>query len=223
MKNIKRLGLVYTSINIPTTSTICRYNNLQKVQFSSNMFSSKEAYIMSKWQVDFPSHATLSYKDVSGLSSRSRDIGLWFKEASDEFNLYKTAPEWFIAAGKDMSSWTEEVQSKYVYIKELNREISSEMNRISLEAKKKMRDIEDKHKDRLISELRNTPELVIELINSTMLPYEVHIQSFEFNTKEEASNFISEELRKFKLNTYCRYLEGKLSADDLINMLFAKR
>jgi hypothetical protein len=205
-------------INIPIVRKFS-----QKDTSHHDMFSSKESYILAKWKSDFPTYETLSYKDISNLSSRSRDIGIWFQKASEEFNLYKEAPDWFLNADKDASDWTKEVQDKYAYIKSLNKEYNVEINKISLESKRRMKELEVKHRTRLINELKDNPELVIELINSTMLPFEIHVKSYEFNTKDEARDFISNELRIFKERTYRKFVSGEMSKDELVDLLFVKQ
>lgn len=216
---IKRVNYSLTP-NVPFYTLVRNFS--QKENNSTAMFSSKETYIKSKWSVDFPTYDSLDYKDIAGLASRSRDIGIWFKQASDEFNLYKEAPGWFLNADKDASDWTQEVQNKYAYIKQLNKEHGSTINKISLAAKKQLKDAEAEHKRKLINELRDTPELVIELINSTMLPLETHIKSFEYSTKEEASEFIYKELLLYKERVYRKFISGELTIDELINILFVK-
>lgn len=177
---------------------------------------------MLKWSADFPTHSTLTYEEVSSLSSRSRDIGVWFKKASEEFILYKEAPEWFLASGKEANEWTLEIQTKFAYLKILNREYTESVNAISKKAKKDMEDLDSKHKDKLISVLREVPELVFELINSQMLPFETHLKAFEFSSKDEAKAFISKETLLFKQRKYEEFLSGELSVTDLINLLFVK-
>jgi hypothetical protein len=177
---------------------------------------------MSKWVVDFPTHSTLSYEEVSSLSSRSRDISKWFSKASEEFILYKEAPDWFLAAGKSPSDWSRDIQDKYVTIKELNREYSQKVNEISADARKRMDLLDSKHRDRLVHVLSETPELVFELMNSQMLPFETHLKAFEFSSKEEAKAFISNELVIFKENKYRDFLSGDLSSTELVEILFEK-
>lgn len=189
----------------------------------ANIFSNKETYILSKWQTDFPSHTTLTYDEISSLSSRSRDISLWFKEANDEFVLYREAPTWFLGAGKEAKDWNEMIQEKYAFIKDLNRKHTASINKVSLDAKKKMEDLESQHKAKLIEELSSTPDLVFSLFNSQMLPFEIHLKSFEYTTKEEAKEFITKQTEEFKIETYQKYLRGDLSTTDLVAMLFAKR
>jgi hypothetical protein len=152
----------------------------------------------------------------------SRDIGLWFKNKVSEFILYKEAPEWFLAAGKDASDWTSEVQENFRLLKTMNKEYSDQVNIISNKAKLEMAKLDERHKDRLVSVLETTPELVFELFNSQMLPLEIHLKAFEYNTKEEAKSFMSKELLKFKENKFREFSEGEISLSDLIGMLFEK-
>jgi hypothetical protein len=192
-----------------------------KVDLKGN-FKNKETYIMSKWVVDFPTHSSLSYEEVSSLASRSRDISKWFSKASEEFILYKEAPEWFLAAGKSPSDWTRDIQSKYATIKELNREYSQKVNKISADARKQMDLLDDSHRQKLVQVLSETPELVFELINSQMLPFETHLKAFEFTSVEDAKEFISKELIIFKENKYRDFLSGDLSSSELVELLFEK-
>jgi hypothetical protein len=185
-------------------------------------FESKEKYVMSKWVVDFPTHSTLSYKEVSSLSSRSKDINKWFVKAVEEFNLYKEAPSWFLASGKEASDWSQEIQEKYALIKEMNREYSKGINLISAKARKEMDLLDVSHKEKLVTALSNTPELVFELMNSQMLPFETHLKAFEYHSKEEAKRFIIKELAIFKENKYKDFLSGRLTSTELVELLFEK-
>lgn len=189
---------------------------------NKDSFKNKETYIMSRWVVDFPTHSELTYEDVSSLSSRSRDIGKWFKKTSEEFILFKEAPDWFLASGRKASDWTQEIQDKFAIVKNLNREFAAKTNEISKEAKAKMDLLNSTHKDKLVSVLGEAPELVFELINSQMLPFETHLKAFEFTSKEEAQSFISSELTKFKERKYREFLSGELSSSELVNLLFEK-
>jgi hypothetical protein len=185
-------------------------------------FKNKETYIMSQWVVDFPTHSTLTYDEVSSLSSRSKDVNKWFSKASEEFNLYKEAPSWFLAAGKDPSDWSRDIQDKYAMVKEMNREYSQGVNKISSDARNKMDILDKTHKEKLVRVLSETPELVFELMNSQMLPFETHLKAFEFSSKEEAKNFIAKELAIFKENKYRGFLSGDMSSTELVEILFEK-
>lgn len=185
-------------------------------------FKDKETYILSCWSVDFPTHSSLSYDEISSLSSRSRDIGNWFKKKTEEFILFREAPEWFLAAGKDASDWSQEIQEKYAIVKNLNKQFASETNKISIEARKKMDALNENHKDKLVSVLGEAPELVFQLFNSQMLPFEIHLKAFEFKTKEDAKAFIDKELLIFKEKKYRSYISGELSTSDLVDLLFEK-
>jgi hypothetical protein len=196
-------------------------------KFSSNKdvkghFKNKETYIMSKWVVDFPTHSTLTYAEVSSLSSRSKDINSWFSKASAEFNLYKEAPDWFLASGKNPSDWSRDIQDKYIVLKEMNREYSQKVNEISLNARSKMDLLDKTHKEKLVQVLSETPELVFELMNSQMLPFETHLKAFEYSSKEEAKVFIAKELAIFKENKYRGFLSGDMSSTELVETLFEK-
>jgi hypothetical protein len=214
----KRNILFYSILNLSQTRS---HGFSTNIDLKEN-FKDKETYIMSKWVVDFPTHATLSYDEVSSLSSRSRDIGKWFLRTSNEFNLYKEAPSWFLAAGRDASEWSRDIQDKYATVKELNREYSRKINEISSESRKKMDALDTLHKEKLVQVLSETPELVFELINSQMLPFETHLRAFEYTSKEEAKKFIDNELRIFKERKYRDFLSGDVSSTELVDMLFAK-
>lgn len=221
--------ILYNIVNIrglfyyqhSTNCAIIKYSK-RDISNSLDIFSSKETYVKHKWDSDFPTHSSLSYDDIASLSSRSRDIGTWYKKISDEYVLYKEAPEWFLDSNKDASEWTKEIQDKYVLVKIANKEYTDDINKISLKAKTDMARKQVEHKEKLIDLLSDTPELVLELINSQMLPIETHLKAFEFKSKEEAKNFITNEVKIFKTNTYEKYLNGDLSSQQLVEILFEK-
>jgi len=189
---------------------------------NSNVFSSKEVYILSKWKEDFPLHSSLNYSDITGLSSRSRDISQWFKQASDEFSLYKEAPDWFIEATTEHAGWTKDIQDRYKFVRLVQLEHTKRFNEISLEAKRKMEDAEVKYKAELTQQLKDSPELIVHMYNSSILPFETHVKAYEFETKDEAKEFIQKELVIFKKNAYQDYMNGHKKISDLLNLLFVK-
>jgi hypothetical protein len=78
------------------------------------------------------------------------------------------------------------------------------------------------HKEKLIKALSDTPELVFELMNSQMLPFETHLKAFEYESKEDAKKFIIKELSIFKENKYKDFLSGRLTSTELVELLFEK-
>lgn len=197
-------------------------SHLSGSSMDQDIFKNKETYIMSKWCEDFPTHSGLTYSEVSSLSSRSRDISKWFSKASEEFVLYKEAPSWFLGSGAKASDWTSEIQDKYKYVKKLNLEYVKQVNQISNESRKKLVDLDSNHRQKLTALLSETPELVFELMNSQMLPFETHLKAFEYKSKEEAKAFISSELEIFKVNKYQDFINGTITSTDLVNLLFEK-
>jgi hypothetical protein len=202
---------------------LSRIYGIKKFSTSSDdIFSSKEYYVITKWKEDFPSHSSFSYTKIANLSSKSREIGKWFKETVNDFNLYREAPDWYMEATDNASGWSKEVQARYAHIKKIQLDHTKRINKISKEAKDKMSEAESELKSKLISELRDQPELVIQLMNSSMLPFEVHVKAYEFETKDESKNYINNELLALKKRTYLDFISGSLSTDDLINVLFVK-
>ena len=192
------------------------------VSHGVDIFENKKVYIKHKWDADFPSHSMLTYDEISKLASRSRDVGNWFSRVTDEFILYKEAPDWFLAGGKEASDWTSEIQDKYKLLKIMNKEYAEGMNLISMKSRKEMDVLNENHKQKIINTLEKTPELVFELMNTQMLPLETHIKVFEFDDKDEASKYLSDSLAQFKINKFKEFQSGELTSTELINLLFEK-
>jgi len=184
--------------------------------------SQKEIFILKEWQVTYPTHSELTFKEVSELASRSRDIGNWYSKVSDEYQRFCEAPQWFLDSDRDPVEWSDEVQQQFLWIKALSREHSSELTRISKESRIKMDNLEKAHRDHLVSLIKQTPEVGIKLMTTAILPIEVHFKVFTFNSKEEAKEFLQTSLLSYQQRIYQKYLTGEFTVDDLINLLFEK-
>jgi hypothetical protein len=184
--------------------------------------SQKASYIMKEWCATFPLHTDLSFKDVSNLASRSRDIGNWYKEVSEEYTRFSKAPAWFLNTGKTPNDWSDEVQNKFLEIKELSRESSIRLNKISLTAKKDMARENDEHRERMIKLIHQTPEVAFQIMTTSILPIETHMKVFEFSSKDEAKEYLEKSLQDYRERMYSKFQNGELSVDDLINILFVK-
>lgn len=197
-------------------------NSVSISEVSDVKMRTKESYIVDQWKADFPSYNELSYEDISSLSSRSKDVGSWFKRKSLEYSTYHTAPDWFLDSGRDISSWTTEVQSAYLGYKTATSEHNKKVNKLQLEFKKQMEDMTILHKEHLVSIIKHNPEVAFEMFNSQMLPLEVHIAAMKFTTKDEAKDYVAKALHSYKVDCYKRYCNKTLSLDGLIELLTEK-
>jgi hypothetical protein len=107
-------------------------------------------------------------------------------------------------------------------LKDLIKNSSLEKNKLSLELKARISNIDDELRARLRKELVETPELVLELITPQSLPLETHLKAMEYSTKEDAKAFIKREHLMYKKKLHSDYLKGKLTSTELVELMFKK-
>jgi hypothetical protein len=230
-KQTNVLSLKYDLIHISN----CKYRDIisarvsvQFIRFSSTSSTSdfhetdKQKFVMMKWATDFPTYKELNYKDITGLASRSNTVSEWYSSVTDEYAKLSETPEWYLDTGGSVSDWDNTLKAKSLFLKDLIKNSSLEKNKLSLELKARISNIDDELRARLRKELVETPELVLELITPQSLPLETHLKAMEYSTKEDAKAFIKREHLMYKKKLHSDYLKGKLTSTELVELMFKK-
>lgn len=184
--------------------------------------SAKEKFIMSQWITDFPSYANLTYKDITSLASRSSMIRDWYSKVTQDYIMHTETPSWFLESGGTSVDWSQELQGKYLFLKEIVRDSSITKNKLALDFKSKITEVDKALNERLLKELKETPELVLPLLTTQVLPIETHLDSLELTSKEEAKSYLNKELEKFRRKKHSDFLAGRITTEELLDLLYKK-
>lgn len=210
------------SINVVVPSTTLNIRRHFSLDFN-NKNSAKVDFILTAFSTDFPAYSYLTYDQIISLGGKSASIGNWLKTKYTEFQVIQDTPAWFgLEGGLDDNNWTMEFRQKLNEAALLRKEMSTESNKASEIARKRLDEINDTYKKKLLILFKEQPELLIHYITTQILPIEIHLHSMTFKDINESKAYIQEQLLLEKKSLFNKYKSGILSSDDLVNLLFVK-
>lgn len=229
LQMISSTNTTYSFINnFPLNSSVrTNLSQFSRRSISSNIDSphynkTLEDYIINSWKTDFPFYSHLNYKEIMKVVSRSSRIRKWYLEQKEQYQKLIQVPKWYISAGGSEDGWDSVVTRDLHDCKGYSTNKSTNSLKASTTYKDSLKDINDTYESKTSIKVLERPEVGVELFTHDVLPMETIIESLKKDTKQEQKDFLNDALEKFRIKVYRDYLDGKISSQGILDILFTK-